>query len=141
MDRSLGTGESTIPTSKDMAPPLPVPLPEPIVVRRQVATRGRGTRSHPYFIGDHFGYARQVLEGAGCHRRDRGHRIVASRFPNGHPSDAGDSNTSGLQGEGAIQEWYGHSPLWEELVLMNQYKFSVPICSFSVLSVLRCFSA
>ena len=31
--------------------------------------------------------------------------------------------------------------LWERLVLMNQYKFSVAIGSFSVLSVLRYFSA
>ena len=77
-------------------PPLPVPPPEPVVVRHQVAIRGRGMRRHPYFIGDHFGHARRVPEGAGCHRRDRGHRIVASRFPYGHPSDAGDSNASSL---------------------------------------------
>ena len=94
MDRSLGTDELTVPTSEDMMPLLPVPPPEPVVVRRQVAICGRGTRRHPYFIGDHFGYARRVPEGAGCHRRDRGHRIVASRFPNGYLSDAGDSNTS-----------------------------------------------
>ena len=94
MDRSLGTDESTVPTSVDMMPPLPVPPPEPYVVRRQVAIRGWGTRCHPYFVGDHFGYARRVPEGAGYHRRDQGHRIVASRFPYGHLSDAGDSNAS-----------------------------------------------
>ena len=61
---------------------------------RQVATCGWGTRSHPYFIGDHFSYAHRVLEGVGCHRRDHGHRIVARGFPQGHPSDVGDSHTS-----------------------------------------------
>ena len=94
MDCSLGTNESTVPTSEDMMPSLPVPPPEPVIVHCQAATCGWGTRSHPYFIGDHFSYTHRVLEGAGCHRRDRGHRIVASRFPNGHPSDAGDSNAS-----------------------------------------------
>ena len=65
VDCSLRTEESTIPTSEDMMPPLPVPPPEPVVVCRQVTTRGRGTRSHPYFVGDHFNYTRQVLEGVG----------------------------------------------------------------------------
>ena len=69
-------------------PLLPVPPPEPVVVCRQVAIRGQGMKRHPYFVGDHFGYACRVPEGAGCHRRDRGHRIVASRFHYGHPSDA-----------------------------------------------------
>jgi len=31
--------------------------------------------------------------------------------------------------------------LWERLVLMNQYKFSVAFGTFSVLGVLTCFSA
>ena len=94
MDRSLGTDELTVPTSKDMMPPLPVPPPEPVVVRRQVAICGQGTRCHPYFVGDHFGYTRRVFEGIGCHRRDRGHRIVASRFPYGHSLGVDDSNAS-----------------------------------------------
>ena len=94
VDRSLGTDASTMPTSEDMMPPLLVLPPEPIVVHHQTTTCGWGTRSHPYFIGDHFGYTCQVLEGVGCHRRDHGYRIIAGGFPKGHPSDVGDSNAS-----------------------------------------------
>ena len=84
-----------MPTSEDMSPLLPVLLPWSMV-RYQVATRGHGTRSHPYLVGDHFSYAHRVLEGVGCHRRDRGCRIVAGGLPKSCPSDIGDSNPSSL---------------------------------------------
>ena len=88
--------EMAFPAHDDkLASPPPLPVPPPHV--HQITICGCGTRVHPYWVG--FKHTpHRVSEGVGCHRQDRGRRMVPSRVPDRDPSVTVNSNAGALSG-------------------------------------------